>query len=501
MFGDPRQLLSRLATTDFEGHDEQSIREQWIYPLLMLLGYGDPQHLVDIPFKVDLAEPVRAIGHHRFEVDYRPTVFGRGMWIIEAKKPAEDLFSPQHLGQAWSYATHPEVDVPFIVMANGLRICVFDITKLRWDENPEVDIAQADLPTEFGRLDEVLGARKVADFVRRQQLRHLRTALTAQLDEDALDKTLRDVEEIVAEARPAVRRNRSDLFLEAFMEAMAERDRSAREIGVLGLALGCISPAVPIGADVETCAQMIREMDPGDRTAAFDDFAEAARIGDTVRMTFGLRVLRLAVALRLADDPACGERARQIADAAAHDAVTALADDPLGAAAHQFERVLPAFLARFVLADADDAIRVADQLRAHMDVEAWIRRDAGVGLGPGAMLDRQVEILFRMVWSNFTPWTTEVLHEVTDALRSLLPKLPIRKELRVGQVGNAFYETHLTYDPLAPGTKNVIRDVADPPSMSAGHEADIAVRTAFASELLDRYFDGDDPSPDEGPAS
>ncbi len=488
MFSTPQQLLAHLASLDFERHDEQSIREQWIYPLLTLLGYGDLQHRVDIPFKVDLANPVRAIGSHRYEVDYRPTVYGVGMWIIEAKKPAEDLFSPQHLGQAWSYATHPEIDVPFIVMANGERFCVYDITKPEWNEEPDIDIAQADLPNEFIRLDEALGARRVADFLRRRQLRHLRTALMAQLDEGALDQTLRDVEEIVEnDARPAVRRNRNDLFLEAFKDGMAKREQSAREIGVLGIAYGCISPAVPIVAEIETCAQMIREMPADDRSAAFDEFTEAARIGETIRMTFALRVLRLAVALRLVDDEACGNRARTVAEAAARDAATGFADDRVAAAAHHFERVLPAFIARLVLADTDDALRAAEQVRQHMDVEAWIRRDAEFGMGADAMLDRQIELLFRAIWSNFGPWNEEHLRNATEAMRAALPNLPVRREVRVGQINNAFYEMTLAHDPLRPGTMSVIREVADPPVFSS-ETPEVGVRSAFAADLFKRYF-------------
>lgn len=489
MFSTPQEWLSHLARLDFEGHDEQSIREQWIYPLLTLLGYGDARHRVDIPFKVDLADPVRAIGHHRYEVDYRPTVYGIGMWIIEAKKPAEDLFSSQHLGQAWSYATHPEIDVPFIVMANGERICVYDITKPAWDKDAEIDIAQPDLPAEFTRLDEALGARRVAEFVRRRQLRHLRTALMAQVDEDSLDETLRDVETLVAEARPVVRRNLSDLFLEAFKAGMAERERSAREIGVLGLAYGCIAPSVPISADVETCAQIIRELPADRRSAAFDDFVQAARIDDTIRMTWALRVLRLAAALRVVDDEVCGDRARAVAEAAAYDASTGLADDPVAAAAHHFERVLPTFIARIVLTGTDEALRAAEQVRDHMDVETWIRRDAQVGLGADAILDRRIELAFRVSWSQFAPWTQEALCEATVGIRRILPELPIRREIRVGQVNNAYYETSLAHDPLWPGTKNIIQELANPPALSSD-SPEIAVRSAFAAQLLERYFSG-----------
>ena len=49
----PRLSPDDLARFDFRGLDEQAIREQWIYPLLMLLGYGlGTKNVVDIPLKL-----------------------------------------------------------------------------------------------------------------------------------------------------------------------------------------------------------------------------------------------------------------------------------------------------------------------------------------------------------------------------------------------------------------------------------------------------------------
>jgi hypothetical protein len=94
-----------------------------------------------------------------------------------------------------------------MVLANGTRLCVFDLTNEEWDF-PILDIQQSELPTRFIELQTVLGARRVAEVVRRRQLRYLGSALTAQLDEDALDQTLENVAALVESARPAVQANR-----------------------------------------------------------------------------------------------------------------------------------------------------------------------------------------------------------------------------------------------------------------------------------------------------
>ncbi len=489
MFDNPGGVLQALAENDFSGHDEQSIREQWIYPLLTLLGYGlGTRNRVDIPYKVTLRPPVtRAMGSTRWEIDYRPTVHGVGLWIIEAKRPSEDLFSDEHLGQAWGYATHPRVDVPFMALANGERFCVFDLTEEAWEE-PLIDMVQADLPARFAELDSVLGARRVAEYVRRRQLRHLRRALMAQLDEEALEKTLSDVAEIVAEARPAVKSNRGAILLDAFEESRAERSEQLREIGVWGVAYAANSPNVVIGEEVKLCAELVRERPPEERAGAFDEMLTAATVGETIRQTFSLRVLRLSVALRLIGYEGCDEDAREIAEQAARDGSQGFPDDPLAAAAHRFEMVLAALVARVVLVSGTDhALAAADALKRQMDVERWIREEARFGLRADALLGRFVELGFRRLWTMQSPWTTEALDQAAGELTGALEKLPRRAGVEIGQIGNSNYEGHLEHDPLYPGTRNVLADVARA-GREGAYEQHSEEARSFARELLQRYF-------------
>lgn len=486
----PNRLLQALAEYDFSGKDEQAIREQWIYPLLSLLGYGlGTRNRVDIPFKVTLRPPVqRALGSRRWEIDYRPTVHGVGLWIIEAKRPAEDLFSDQHISQAWGYATHPRVDVPFMALANGERLCLFDVTQDEWDE-PLMDVQQKELPSRFAELDAVLGAARVAEFVRRRQLRHLRTALLAQLDDDSLDQTLTDVSTIVDEVRPIVERNRSRVQFEAFEDAQREWDRVRREGDVWGLAFSANSPDVVVGRDIDACTELVRERDPARRAAAFDEMLSAARVRDTYRVTFSLRVLRLAVALRLVGYEGADATARAVAKQAARDAALGFPDDPIAAAAHRFERALPAFLARIVLAHGTDAaLAAASEAKKHLDAERWLRENAVGGLGAEARLSRQVDLGFRQVWVAMEPWTAHALDGAATWLRQAIGRVPLRSDVRIGQVNNAFYETPVVHDPLKPGTRNVIWDVAQSPRQMPVEQHSEEARE-FAQRLLHTYFD------------
>jgi hypothetical protein len=184
------RLLEELADYDFEGVSEQQVREEWIAPLLSVLGYGRgtinriiyEQHL-------ELAQPLRYPGSSRLKVDYLPTVLGLWLWIIEAKCPqAAGFRATRHLSQAWSYATHPEVNVPLMALSDGRRLSVYDVTQPKWAERPELELTHAELPRHFGEVEAVLGARNVARFVVRRRLAHLERALLAQVDLDVLDE-------------------------------------------------------------------------------------------------------------------------------------------------------------------------------------------------------------------------------------------------------------------------------------------------------------------------
>jgi type I site-specific restriction endonuclease len=201
MLGYEERDLTHLAEYDFTDRNEAEIRGDWIEPLLRLLGYGlGTRHRVNRETQLQLRPPTRMIGSSRIEIDFVPTVFGHRLWIIEAKRPQDDLFSGDHLGQAWSYATDPRVAVPLMVLCDGRRLAVFDVTRANWD-TPIFDAPKATLPETFGELFATIGAPRVAEATRRRQLLHLREALEAQVDLDALEATVRDVQGIVDAAR------------------------------------------------------------------------------------------------------------------------------------------------------------------------------------------------------------------------------------------------------------------------------------------------------------
>src|SRR5947209_4462664 len=87
-------ILEQLSTYAFAGKNEATIRDNWIVPLLGLLGYGQGSNLYELvseaPLK--LRTPHRKIGSSTLYVDFVPTVMKQRFWILEAKAPGKAKF-------------------------------------------------------------------------------------------------------------------------------------------------------------------------------------------------------------------------------------------------------------------------------------------------------------------------------------------------------------------------------------------------------------------------
>jgi hypothetical protein len=82
-------ILDQLSTYAFAGKNEATIRDNWIVPLLGLLGYGQGSNLYErvseAPLK--LRTPHRKIGSSTLYVDFVPTVMKQRFWILKRRHP------------------------------------------------------------------------------------------------------------------------------------------------------------------------------------------------------------------------------------------------------------------------------------------------------------------------------------------------------------------------------------------------------------------------------
>lgn len=474
-----RRELRVLAGYDLAGRNEAEVRADFIDPLLRLLGYGPgTRHEVLRERELRLAPPVRKIGSHVLKIDYEPTVFGRRLWIIEAKRPQEDLFADEHVGQAWSYATDPRIAVPLMVLCDGVRLAVFDLTTESW-QDPVFDAAKVDLPDRFDELFGWLGAPRVAEKVRRRQLEHLRLALESQVDLDALDRTIADVQAIVDEVRPNVVERRRQIRDEARERVRTAGAAAIEAAGMWGHAQDVNGPAAFRMADIDRAVEIVRASAPIVRVREFDNFERATTPkGQTEsRMWFGLRAIRMGAAVLLCDDDGCGEHCEQAARQAARQHATGFADAPLLAAGYRLQRALGRTGWRMAPLMKPMLDEQAKRLVTELESEEWLRRDGEIGVTSYDSYRRVAELLPRMLLARLDPWDVETLNRTAaEYERSLdsLPKPPGFEQLQPAT--DPWYDSWADGDPLYEWSRIVLNNISA--RTGAGRPADLAAELA-----------------------
>lgn len=114
--------FSRLRSVNFK---EDSVREELLLPLLHKLGYTGEQ----IIRSKGLQHPFLTTGSKKRKVtlvpDYLLKVGESYAWVLDAKAPAENIKSGDHVEQVYSYAVHPEIRTKFFSLCNGNELIVF----------------------------------------------------------------------------------------------------------------------------------------------------------------------------------------------------------------------------------------------------------------------------------------------------------------------------------------------------------------------------------------
>jgi hypothetical protein len=156
---------SPLVGFDFKVLDdpefqEDSVREDIIAPILRELGYAASGENKIIRSR-RLMHPFVSIGSasKRVEIvpDYVMEVGGTLAWVLEAKGPKEDIRKSKHVEQAYSYAIHSEVRVPYFALCNGREFVLYHVSKLK----PVLDFPLIALPSYWENFCAILGPQKV----------------------------------------------------------------------------------------------------------------------------------------------------------------------------------------------------------------------------------------------------------------------------------------------------------------------------------------------------
>lgn len=216
-------FIKRWKRLDFTHWNEMDVREEFIAPLLVILGYSkDSMHDVLREQSLTLSEPYHSVGRTRVTIDYVPTIRMRHFWIIEAKSGQPRAMNFPNLLQAHLYAIHPEVQARFIVLTNGWEIRLYDALTVRsWDDADHV-CTQDDCETTFEQLKEMIGAQNMLHYIRRKTLQAVRDSFAAEIDEHQVTSFQSEIHRIIQEGKHVVRNNTRALQVSAWREAEAQ---------------------------------------------------------------------------------------------------------------------------------------------------------------------------------------------------------------------------------------------------------------------------------------
>ncbi len=121
--------FSALDDPDFE---ESSVREEIISPMIKYLGYKSFGKNKILREK-GITHPFVQTGSKKREItnfpDYLLQVNAEYKWVLDAKKPNEDIKIGKHKEQAFFYAIHPEIRVNLYALCNGYEFILFHISK------------------------------------------------------------------------------------------------------------------------------------------------------------------------------------------------------------------------------------------------------------------------------------------------------------------------------------------------------------------------------------
>jgi len=221
---------------NFDGWNEMDVREDFLAPLLGVLGYSK-NSMNDIVREASfgLSKLYHRIGRKEIEIDYIPTLRLKRFWIIEAKKASDYKLDTGDLLQAHFYAIHPSVQARYIVLTNGRELRLYDTYQLAStdDSNPLEDnylliCRQDDCETTFPKLYRFLSAKTMLASIRDHIVLLLRETLAVEIDEDVPDQLRQKLMYVTEGSKQQIQRNAREVNFKAWQEFF-EKDRHDME--------------------------------------------------------------------------------------------------------------------------------------------------------------------------------------------------------------------------------------------------------------------------------
>lgn len=105
---------------------EDSVREVIILPILKYLGYSQENIIRSLNLKHPFLKqgssrriPIHLVPDYVFRIEQHYA------WVLDAKGPRENIHDDQYIGQAYSYAVHPEIRSNYFALCNGVEFTLY----------------------------------------------------------------------------------------------------------------------------------------------------------------------------------------------------------------------------------------------------------------------------------------------------------------------------------------------------------------------------------------
>jgi hypothetical protein len=226
-------FLTYWKALDFTTWNENDVREDFIAPLLSLLGYSKGT-INDIKREptLELSSKFHRIGRKKIQIDYIPTVRLKKFWIIEAKPGNTKSMDFGDYLQAHLYAIHPEVSVRFIVVTNGWEIRVYDSVLCNsWDDYI-LNVTQENCDSTFSEFKIFLSSQSIRQSLQNHVLSVISDSLKLEVDEEVAENFKRDVNQIYRDVIPLIRENARDLKLKYWQKRDAEEEEEIKKVSL-----------------------------------------------------------------------------------------------------------------------------------------------------------------------------------------------------------------------------------------------------------------------------
>ncbi|GCF72646.1 hypothetical protein BC2926_01870 [Bacillus cereus] len=206
--------LERLSQLNFDGWSEADVREEFIVPLLIILGYRKGlNYSISREDSYKLNPLFLQIGRDRIKLDYICSVRKQKFWIVEAKpggkvkKGEPPIISEEDIAQAQFYSLHPDVDAKYFIVTNGWYIHLYERDKMNEDTTPILAFRNNELLDKFTLLDSYIGSTQILYNIKKKILKDIETTLSAEVHLDRLDEFIVETKLSVNKIRPNVMRN------------------------------------------------------------------------------------------------------------------------------------------------------------------------------------------------------------------------------------------------------------------------------------------------------